>query len=241
MLDPVLDLLLGGSCVGCARPGRALCRACGELLPTTPWPAWPTPVPPGLATPWVAASYDGLVRAVLLAHKERHVAGLARPLAELLAAAASAAAPAPRLLVPVPSRPGAARARGHEPLLEVCRRAARLLPGTRLAPLLRSRGGVLDQAGLTAGERAANLVGSMWSPTASLRAQAGRQGHVVVCDDVLTTGSTVREAQRALGSAGVDVVAVACIAATARRAGRRPAPSPGELSGRRLSSRPDVD
>jgi predicted amidophosphoribosyltransferase len=237
VLDPVLDLLLGGLCVGCGRPGRSLCRTCAALLPDTPWPAWPTPVPPGLAPPWSTAAYDGLVRAVLLAHKERHVAGLAQPLARLLAVAAAAAAPGPLLLVPVPGRPGAARARGHEPLLDVCRRAARLLPQARVVPLLRSRGGVVDQAGLSADERAANLAGSMWCPTATLRRHAGLTGHVVLCDDVLTTGSTVREAQRALAAAGVDVAGIATVAATPRRTSVKHS----ELSGARLSRDRHVD
>lgn len=240
-LDPVLDLLLGGSCVGCAAPGRSLCPGCAATLPGTAWPAWPAPVPPGLAPPWAAARYDGLVRAVLLAHKERHVAGLAAPLAGLLACAVVAAAPGPRLLVPVPSRPGAARSRGHEPLLEVCRRAARLVPDTRVVTLLRSRGAVVDQAGLSAGERATNLAGSMWCPSATLHRYAGRTGHVVVCDDVLTTGSTVREAQRALAAAGVPAAGIAVVAATPRRAAPPRPVIHRELSGARLSSRPPVD
>jgi predicted amidophosphoribosyltransferase len=217
MHDAVLDLLLGGRCVGCARPGRSLCVGCRWEDPV-PRVAWPTPVPPSLtAPPWTAAAYDGVVRAALLAHKERRVAGLAGPLAQLLAVAVAAAVPSPVLLVPVPSRPGAVRARGHDPLLDVVRRTARLLPRSRVTPVLRSRGGVHDQAGLDATQRAANLAGSMWCPSSLLRRWAGVAGHVVVCDDVLTTGATAGEAQRALSASGLAVEAVATVAATRRR------------------------
>ncbi|HYH35200.1 MAG TPA: ComF family protein [Nocardioides sp.] len=225
MRDAVLDLLLGGRCVGCGAPGRSLCPEC-RPLPGPAWQAWPSPSPEGLATPWTGAVYDGVVREALLAHKERHVAGLAHPLAALLASAVAAAAPPPALLVPVPSRPGATRARGHDPLLAVVRLAARRLAGYEVAPLLRSRGGVRDQAGLGAEQRAANLAGSMWCPSRRLGRWAGVPGRVVVCDDVLTTGATAREAQRALTASGLVVVGVATVAATRRRRAGRPA---GEL------------
>jgi predicted amidophosphoribosyltransferase len=237
--DAALDLLLGGACVGCGRPGRSLCPRCRAALPRVARPVWPDPVPPGLAQPWSAAPYDGVVRSALLALKERHVAGLTDPLGGLLARAVAAAATGPVLLVPVPSRPGAARARGHEPLLTVCRRAAALVPGARLAPVLRSRGGVRDQAGLTATERAENLAGSMWCPSAAVRRVAGRPSRIVVCDDVLTTGATAREAQRALAAAGLDVLGVATVAATVRR--RPPRRVHSELSGARLSPGARVD
>lgn len=241
--EAALDLLLGGACVGCGRPGRSLCPVCREGLPNVPRQAWPDPSPPGLAPPWAGGAYDGTLRAALLAHKERHVAGLAAPLARLLALAVVAAAgPGPVLLVPVPSRPGVVRSRGHDPLLDVVRRTGRLVPGTTVAPLLRSRGAVLDQAGLTATERAANLAGSLWCPSAGLRRCAGRTGRVVVCDDVLTTGATAREAQRALAASGLDVCAVAVVAATLRRRLRGPSGrAEGELSGPRLSSLGWVD
>lgn len=222
MRDAVLDLLLGGRCVACGRPGRAWCAGC-RPEPGPARRAWPSPTPPGLATPWTAADYDGAVRAALLAHKERHVAGLATTLGGLLAVAVAAAAPPPVLLVPVPSRPGVVRARGHDPLLALVTVAARAVPGATVAPLLLSRGGVRDQAGLSASERAANLAGSIWCPTRRLRRWAGAPARVVVCDDVLTTGATAREAQRALTASGLVVEGVATVAATRlRRSSGRP-------------------
>jgi hypothetical protein len=85
--------------------------------------------------------------------------------------------------------------------------------------LLRLRAGVADQSGLDAAERAANLAGSMRVRAGPVRGLLARRGpvRVVVCDDVLTTGSTAREAQRALETAGLDVVRVATVAATPRR------------------------
>jgi len=227
VLDGAVDLLLGGACVGCARPGRPLCAACAGQLPTSGRPAWPDPVPPGLAPPWAAGEYDGTLRAMVLAHKEHRVLALRGPLAALLAAAVAGLLDespcGPVVLVPVPSRPGAARARGHDPTTAVTASAARLLrSGGRDVvawPLLRSRRGVLDQSGLGATDRAANLAGSMRCPTRPLRRLAARRprARFVVCDDVLTTGATTREAQRALESVGLTVAGVATMAATRRQ------------------------
>ena len=91
VLDAARDLLLGSTCVGCARAGRLLCWSCAEGLDPHPAPAWPTPRPPGLTEPWAAMGYDGTVRAMLLGHKEHRLLGLARPLGELLAIAVAAA------------------------------------------------------------------------------------------------------------------------------------------------------
>jgi predicted amidophosphoribosyltransferase len=221
--DVFADLVLGGSCVGCGRPGRPLCRPCAATLPTSAQSWWPSPTPVGMATPWSAATYEGLTRSMVVAHKERRVLALRRPLARMLAAGAAAAASrgGPLVLVPVPSRPGSARARGHDPTDALTRDAARLLrrqgyDASRLR-LLVSRGAVADQAGLDAAGRAANLAGSMFCPTARLRRIAGRRVHVVVCDDVLTTGATAREAQRALEAVGLEVEGIATAAATRLR------------------------
>ena len=239
--DALGDLLLGSRCVGCDRPGRVLCRLCARLLPDVAVPAWPSPTPPGLAPPFAAAAYDGLVRAMVLAHKERGVLALADPLGWLLGRAVVAATdgvPGAVVLVPVPSRPSSVRARGQDPTRTMTGRAAARLRSAGLdvsaAPLLRLRPGVRDQAGLDAEQRRANLDGSMRCATGSLvrLARSRARARVVVCDDVLTTGATAREAQRALEAVGLAVTGIAVAAATRRRTAR------GESSEALLSSQP---
>lgn len=230
MLDEALDLFLGSRCVGCDRPGRMLCPACRSALSERARVAWPTPVPPGLAPPWATEAYDGAVRALVVGHKDRGQWGHRRVLGGLLAVAVRAASAdldpeVPLLLVPVPSRPGAGRQRGYEATAALVSTAAvRLRSESHLqrkvtvAPLLVSRGAA-DQAGLNAVGRAANVGHSMHCPSALLARIARRfpRAFVVVCDDVVTTGATAREAQRALESVGLEPVAIAAVAATARR------------------------
>lgn len=231
MWDVASDLLLGSVCAACGRPGRVLCPACRSALPSSGAAAWPTPTPPGLATPFAAAAYDGPLRALINAHKERRAFALARPLGHVLAAVVAdllrealpgslaGSAGGPVRLVPVPSRQATVRSRGHDPLLRVTRHAAAGLRGqgrpAAVGRLLRPVRAVRDQAGLDAADRAANLAGSL----RAVRRSGARSHPVVVVDDVLTTGSTAREAQRALEHAGFVVVGVATVAATRRRSG----------------------
>jgi predicted amidophosphoribosyltransferase len=190
-----------------------------------------------MAPSWASAPYDGTVRAMVLGLKERRLLSLARPLGRLLAPAITAALAdvppgAPVVLVPVPSRRASVRARGHDPTWAMTLHAAVLVRRAGLSGhpsrLLRVRSRVRDQSGLDAAARAANLAGAMWCPTGRLRRLRGRRAEatgapapaVVVCDDVITTGSTAREAQRALEAAGLHVVGVAAVAATLRRTPR---------------------
>lgn len=222
--DAARDLLLGEHCVGCARPGRLLCGDCWAQLPTSAEVVWPSPTPAGLVAPYAASAYEGTARAMVLGHKERRQLALRRPLAELLALAVSAAgADAPLVLVPVPSRRASVRARGHDPTHSMTSTTAGILRARGVdavaGSLLRLLPGVVDQSGLDAAERAANLAGSMACSGPALRrlARFRPRARAVVCDDVLTTGATAREAQRALEAVGIGVTAVAVVAATKRR------------------------
>jgi len=233
--DALADLVAGASCLGCHRPGRLVCPDCRGALPSSARLLAPDPCPVGLAPTWSCLDYDGLARAMVVGHKEHRMLALTEPLGDLLAVAVRAAAPArgPLLLVPVPSRRATVRGRGHDPLWTVTLRAAAVLRQTggqaQAVRLLAVRGRPDDQADLTAQQRAANLAGTLWCPSRLLR-RAREAGRVVVCDDVLTTGSTVAEAQRALAAVGIPCAGIATVAATRRRHHAH-----SELSGRSLA------
>lgn len=245
-IDAVSDLVTGSRCVGCGRAGRLLCALCADALVVAAAPAVIDPWPAGLGPVWSATRHDDVARALVIAHKERGQLALSRPLAVLLARAVAAALAAqhcetpitagplpsgPVLLCPVPPRPGSVRARGHDPTSSVVRRAARLLRGAGVqaypAPLLVSRGTAADQGDLGAQGRIVNVCGTMSCPTARLRAVRRRHpaAWVVVCDDVVTTGSTLLEASRALAAVGVPVTAAATVTTTPRRSPSRSAHS----------------
>lgn len=232
MLPPLVDLVTGSSCPGCGAAGCLVCPSCLSALADRATEVRPTPCPPGLATAWSAGEYAGVLRDLVLGHKERHQFGLRRPLGLLLSdavhglAAATGATGHPLVLVPVPSRPSTVRSRGHDPTRAMVRQAARFLRrqgyDAGVASLLRV-GRVLDQSGLDSAQRAANLAGSMSCPSPAVTRLAGRhrRAWLVVCDDVLTTGATAREAQRALEASGLGVLGIATAAATRRRTEKR--------------------
>lgn len=105
------------------------------------------------------------------------------------------------ILVPVPSARRSVGARGHDPARRIAGAAAAELRrcGTpaRVAPVLRQRRSVGDQAGLGARERLANLSGALGVVPGGHRLLEG--GRTVLVDDLMTTGASLVEATRALG------------------------------------------
>lgn len=222
-----LDLLLGGSCVGCARPGPTWCARCAQSLQLLPFRAYPSPPPEQLPVPFAVARYDGVVKAALVAHKEEGRLALAKPLGRALAlsvfgvlASCRGARVSRVLLVPVPSAASSVRQRGHDPMLRVtrtCVGAARIAGvSADLLSALQLVRHVEDQAGLSATERLRNLAMAHSVRPAAARRVTGRA--VIITDDIITTGATAVESARALSAAGAQVLGVAVVAATQRRA-----------------------
>lgn len=221
--DAFADLVLGGVCAGCARPGRAVCPGCRSLFDGPGYVAWPDPAPAGLEVPVAATAYEGPVREIVVAHKEHGRYQLAGVLGEALAVAVAArlatAGHRAAWLCPVPTTPARIRARGHDPLGRITAVCARRLRGSRYdvrtAAGLVVRRRLADQSGLSAEQRAVNLAGAF--DVRRTWAERLTDQPVLVVDDVLTTGATLAEACRALAAAGVFPLGCAVVAATRRR------------------------
>ena len=203
-----------------AMPRRCCRSAASEPVPTRARPGW--------RRPWRAATTRTCCGRWCSPTRNGRAFALARPLGEVLAVVVRELLPgrAPHCWCRCPRGTRSSTARGHDPMLRVTRHAAGLLRragyDVRPARLLRQADLVADQSGLDAASRQRNLAGSMAARTGALRALArgGESVTAVVCDDVLTTGATAREAQRALEAVGVPVAGIAL-----RR--RHSAPPPG--------------
>lgn len=160
-------------------------------------------------------------------------------------------------VVPAPSTPSAVRRRGRQPTTELARAAVEVLsgagpaassgraggrgaaarraqePGVRLVRALGHRKRrTLDQAGLGARERASNLSGALRAHRRHRRRARPGTGREIVCvlvDDVLTTGATLAECERALHEVGCSVV-LGLVLAVAPRPGAIGRELPGESS-----------
>lgn len=201
-LADALALVLPIACAGCGMPDCSLCDECTAALR----PRVARRVLDDL-TVHAGLVFEGVPARVVRALKEDGRTGLARALAPALQAAVEAVGGPAVVVVPVPTSRAAFRRRGYRVVELVARRA-----GLRATPLLRQARATADQRGLARDERRRNVAGS-------LRATDAAGLRVVIVDDVVTTGATLREAARALRAAGAEVVGAAVVAATPAKRG----------------------
>lgn len=187
------------ACPLCALPLAVQAPACGACLRR----------PPPFGTSRAAFRYAFPLDRLLPRFKFHADLAAGRLLVQLLAEAL-ADAPRPLALVPVPLHPARLRQRGYDQALELARPLARRLALPLCADRLRRRRATAAQTRLDARARRRN-VHDAFEVTGPLPA------HVVLLDDVMTTGATLAECARALGQAGVARVDVWVVA-------RAPAP-----------------
>jgi ComF family protein len=211
----LLDLLLPPACPGCGREGEVLCDTCAVPFhrrieePAGAPLGLPSDLPDGvLQLEWCAA-FTGPVRAAVHALKYGGERRLVGPLAALMAERWRRTSRGGDLLVPVPVHAARRRERGFDQAEELARVVGRILD-VEVATCLARRQKTTAQHALGRSDRARN-VGHAFA--VAPRREASVEGRwVVLVDDVMTTGATLRGCAAVLHEAGARGVSALTLA-----------------------------
>jgi ComF family protein len=209
----LLDLLVPPRCVGCGGRDSWLCAGCRGELPALPeqscrvcaapvaGPVQRCPscyrTPPPVARVHAALRHDGVARQLVLGLKYRGGRHLVAPLAELVAPIVPGGVD---VLVPVPLHESRLRQRGFNQSELLAREIGRRTRRPVLVGALERVRETPSQTGLTPAQRVENVRGAF----AAVDRLDGR--HVLLVDDVCTTGATLYASARALKRAGAASV-----------------------------------
>ena len=197
------------------RIGPPCCVSCGLPLPSFEPPPDVASLrchacrvdPPPFDYAGTAGAYAGVLREALHALKFRGKRALARPLASLMFEQCGALlGPDVDALVPVPLARERERERGFNQATLLAGHLAAASGLTVEPRWLSRRRSTRPQTELTAGARRGNVARAF---SASPRVAGA---HVVLVDDIVTTGATVAECARTLREAGARTVGVLAVA-----------------------------
>ncbi|MET0700210.1 MAG: phosphoribosyltransferase family protein [Mycobacterium sp.] len=211
----MLDLVLPTECGGCGAPSVKWCELCSAAITVaTDEPHIVTPrVDPGVPV-FALGRYAGPRRQAIVALKEHGRTDLVAPLAHALAMGIHhllgwGLLEVPLTIVPAPTRRQAARRRGGDPVTRVATAAVATHPDIVVVQSLRMKALVRDSVGLSTAARERNVAGRVLMTAKHLAVDRD----VLVVDDIVTTGATVRESVHVLQTAGLRVVGVLAVAA----------------------------
>jgi ComF family protein len=194
--------------MACARCAGSLSAGeiCGECMQNAP------PYQQTICVFYYQKPMDSLILSLKFAEKLSHAKLIGSLMAEKLTAHYTEKEK-PQYLIPVPLHPTRLRERGYNQALEIARPIAKKLcipiqktVCTRILP-------TLSQASRNAKKRKKNM------RNAFAIATPFQAKYVAIVDDVLTTGSTVREVAQLFKKAGVSRIDVWCCAKTALHTG----------------------
>ena len=206
ILHALQELIFPVRCLGCSSLGLSICSTC--RLSWHPHIFRQSSRSSPFFPIYSAVEYSPIAGKVLLAAKEQSLQladelilqALKRSLFHCVQEQGIG------MLIPIPSRPAIARLRGRQfvhVLASQLSEVSHLPVFDNLSHLRKVR----DQSSLDARQRRENLAGAM----TALRYLSGK---AILIDDLVTTGSTLEEAARALREKGIQVVAAvtACVA-----------------------------
>ncbi len=213
---PLVDLLFPPRCLHCeqiittTRPHSWLCANCQARLTPMAQERVQALVLDRLEVSWldrllVGWEFSPEIRSLIHHLKYQKMPSLGVWLGEQLAQRLTTplSQRPPFRVLPVPLHPSRLREREYNQSLQIARGLVHLLPGAHLEPghLERIRATV-SQTGLNRQQRRANVLGAF----ALSEPQALRGSHLLLVDDVVTTGATINECARMLKNAGAAQV-----------------------------------
>ena len=206
-------LFFPARCLTCGKAVRAqrlVCRACAASLPQKPFfQEFPLPrAQEGRLEVVAPLSYEKGTRRTLRRLKFQEERALARPLGTLMAEAASSLGEELDGVTWVPMSPQKLRRRGYNQSELLAKAVAKEL-GLPAWDLLEQVRETDTQHNLTRAQRADNVRGAYRAKGAAL----GKR--VLLVDDIVTTGATLRACAQGLYGAGAQKVCAVCAANTA--------------------------
>jgi ComF family protein len=218
IIEQFLNVIAPHACVGCGCEGYLLCEDCTNSL---------TPIPPrcyncqrahpqartcaacrahsSLYSVWAVTPYGGPAQILLHRLKFERAQAAARDVARAMAARLQL--PAGVLVTYVPTAPSRVRQRGYDQAALIAKELARQL-NLPYAPLL-ARRTALRQVGQTREVRKTQMRQAFRVARRSIL----QNKHILLIDDVITTGATCEAAAAALKAAGARRVSAAVFAA----------------------------
>ena len=216
LLGP-LDLLFPHSCRGCGLTGEALCECCKNNIlknRTNICPNCKKPKTHGLCKNcpflppiYVVTKRDTLLGELIHDYKYHSVRALAHPLAEMLDSILPKNLPTNSVLVPLPTATHHVRARGLDHTYLIAKKLSRIRHVPLERVLLRDKNTV--QVGSDRFKRLSQVSSAY---TLNPKFKIDPDTTYILLDDVWTTGSSVKAAEKILKTAGAKNIIITLLA-----------------------------
>ena len=195
----LLDIVYPAACVVCGTKPKPLCVSCIPIVSMASVPGFGFPV-------LAALPHQGAIERMIAGYKDQQLVSLEAALANLVNQLLREVDVSSFSVIVTPARNSKNfRKRGFDPAYRLVKRAVGEMPWVKETHALRPTRMLEDQRRLGREDREANVANSM-------RLVSKVRGPVLLFDDVMTTGSTIREMARACRALDVEVVGCCVLA-----------------------------